>query len=157
MPKIEITTEINAPIELCFDLARSIDLHKISALNTHEKAIDGKTEGLIGLNEYVTWQATHFGIKQKLTSRISTFERPYYFVDEQVKGIFKSLYHEHIFEQVGDQVIMKDIFDFQSPLGICGRLFNRFVLTDYLKKFLITRNHTIKEFAETDRWKELDW
>jgi len=157
MPKIEITTEINAPIELCFDLARSIDLHKISALNTHEKAIDGKTEGLIGLNEYVTWQATHFGIKQKLTSRICTFERPYYFVDEQVKGIFKSLYHEHIFEQVGDQVIMKDIFDFQSPLGICGRLFNRFVLKDYLKKFLITRNHTIKEFAETDRWKELDW
>lgn len=155
MPKIEIITIINAPIALCFDLARSIDLHTISTSKTNEKAIGGRTEGLIELNEYVTWQATHFGIRQILTSKITAFERPYYFVDEQISGAFKSLYHEHVFEQDGEKVIMKDIFTFQSPMGIFGRLFNKLILTAYLRKFLITRNSMIKEFAESDKWKRL--
>ncbi|MCS3557280.1 MULTISPECIES: SRPBCC family protein [unclassified Sphingobacterium] len=155
MPKIEIITIINAPIALCFDLARSIDLHTISTSKTNEKAIDGRTQGLIELNEYVTWQATHFGIRQILTSKITAFEKPYYFVDEQISGAFKSLYHEHIFEQDGEKVIMKDIFTFQSPMGIFGRLFNKLILTAYLHKFLIERNNMIKEFAESDKWKRL--
>lgn len=155
MPKIEIITIINAPIALCFDLARSIDLHTISTSKTNEKAIGGRTQGLIELNEYVTWQATHFGIRQILTSKITAFERPYYFVDEQISGAFKSLYHEHVFEQDGEKVIMKDIFTFQSPMGIFGRLFNKLILTAYLRKFLIERNNMIKEFAETDKWKRL--
>jgi ligand-binding SRPBCC domain-containing protein len=155
MPKIEIITIINAPIALCFDLARSIDLHTISTSKTNEKAIGGRTQGLIELHEYVTWQATHFGIRQILTSKITAFEKPYYFVDEQISGAFKSLYHEHIFEQDGEKVIMKDIFTFQSPMGIFGRLFNKLILTAYLQNFLITRNNMIKEFAETDKWKRL--
>jgi len=155
MPKIEIITIINAPIALCFDLARSIDLHTISTSKTNEKAIGGRTEGLIELHEYVTWQATHFGIRQILTSKITAFERPYYFVDEQISGAFKSLYHEHVFEQDGEKVIMKDIFTFQSPMWIFGRLFNKLILTAYLRKFLMTRNSMIKEFAETDKWKRL--
>jgi len=35
MPKIEMITIINAPIALCFDLARSIDLHTISTSKTN--------------------------------------------------------------------------------------------------------------------------
>lgn len=155
MPKIEMITIINAPIALCFDLARSIDLHTISTSKTNEKAICGRTQGLIELNEYVTWQATHFGIRQILTSKITAFERPHYFVDEQISGVFKSLHHEHVFEQDGEKVIMKDIFTFQSPMGIFGRLFNKLILTAYLHNFLITRNNMIKEFAETDKWKRL--
>jgi ligand-binding SRPBCC domain-containing protein len=121
MPKIELTTEIQSTIEICFDLSRSIDLHKISTQQTNEQAIDGTTSGLIELNEFVTWQARHFGIRQKLTSKITAFEKPIYFKDEQQKGVFKYFYHEHKFEQVGDKVIMNDIFEFQSPFGIFGK------------------------------------
>ena len=69
MPKIELTTIIDAPIERCFDLARSIDLHKLSTAGTDEEAIAGVMSGLIGKNEQVTWKAKHFGITQKLTSK----------------------------------------------------------------------------------------
>jgi len=155
MPKIELTTEINSTIDICFDLSRSIDLHKISTQRTNEQAIKGKTSGLINLNEFVTWQATHFGIRQKLTSKITEYDRPKYFKDEQQKGAFKSFYHEHRFEQIDDKVIMTDIFEFQSPLGILGKIFNKLILTNYLRKFLIDRNTVIKEFAETDKWKKL--
>ncbi len=155
MPKIEIKTEINSTIDICFDLSRSIDLHKISTAKTNEEAIAGKTSGLINLHEFVTWQATHFGFRQKLTSKITAFERPNYFVDEMVNGAFKSFRHEHIFEQLNDKVIMKDVFEFHSPFGVIGQLFNKLILTNYLKQLLIDRNKVIKDFAETDKWKSV--
>ncbi|MEP6627252.1 MAG: SRPBCC family protein [Ginsengibacter sp.] len=153
MPGIELVNEINSTIEICFDLSRSIDLHKISTATTNEEAIAGRTLGLINLNEFVTWQATHFGFRQKLTSKITAFEKPNYFVDEQLKGAFKSIRHEHIFEASEGKVIMKDIFEFQSPFGVFGQLFNKLILTRYLRKLLIERNRVIKDFAETGKWK----
>ncbi|WP_245856885.1 SRPBCC family protein [Mucilaginibacter auburnensis] len=62
---------INAPIKKCFDFARSIDLHIESTKQTGEKAIAGKTSGLIGLGETVTWRAQHFGVWQNLTTKIT--------------------------------------------------------------------------------------
>ena len=66
MPKINLTTTIDAPIERVFDLARSIDLHKLSTKKTNEEAVNGKTSGLIELGETVTWRAKHFNVYQKL-------------------------------------------------------------------------------------------
>ncbi len=153
MPTIELTIEIHSNIETCFDLARSIDFHTISTSKTNEKAIGGRTSGLINLGEQVTWQATHFGIRQKLTSKISAYKRPFHFRDEQVKGIFKFIVHDHYFEQGDGKVIMKDVFKFQSPLGFIGQAFDKLVLTRYLTKFLVVRNDLIKEYAETEKWK----
>lgn len=155
MPQIQLKTEIHAPVERCFDLARSIDLHKISTAKTNEEAVAGTTSGLIGLHETVTWRATHLGVRQHLTSRITAFQRPHFFTDEQVKGIFKQIYHEHRFEQVGNRVIITDIFHFRSPFGIAGRIFNAVFLTSYLRRLLIKRNQIIREFAETDAWKQV--
>src|SRR5690606_24024605 len=84
MERIYLETIINAPIERVFDLARSIDLHKLSALNTNEKAIAGKTSGLINEGETVTWRAKHLGIYQILTVQITKLERPYFFEDKMV-------------------------------------------------------------------------
>ena len=80
-----LSTKIKAPIERCFDLSRSIELHKLSTAHTNEEAIDGVTTGLIKLDEHVTWKATHFGISQKLTSKITEFQRPSYFIDEMIQ------------------------------------------------------------------------
>ncbi len=155
MPKFELYIEINAPIERCFDLACSIDLHQISTHKTKEKAIAGRTSGLVELNDTVTWQATHFGVRQKLTSKITAFERPFYFQDEQTKGAFKSFTHQHHFKQANDKVIMTDVFEFISPFGWIGRIFNRLVLTNYMKKFLTDRNQVIKEYAESRDWEKV--
>lgn len=134
MPVINLTTSIHAPIGICFDLARSIDLHKRSAAGTDEEAIAGATSGLIGGGETVTWRATHFGIRQQLTSVISAFEYPVYFRDEMVNGVFKSIRHHHRFEMRGDTTIMIDHFEFESPGGIVGRLFNALILIRYLTR-----------------------
>lgn len=155
MPKIILTTEIKSTINICFDLSRSIDMHKISTAESKEEAIAGRIKGLINMGETVTWSATHFGFRQNLTSKITALDRPNYFVDEQVKGIFKSIFHEHKFQQKGDIVLMIDIFEFQSPYGILGRVANKLFLIKYLRKLLLNRNQTIKNFAETEKWREI--
>ena len=155
MPKIELITKLNSRIEICFDLSRSIDLHKISTINTNEKAIDGRLTGLIELGEFVTWEAKHLGITQQLSSLITGLKKPSYFKDEQIKGAFKSINHHHYFEVENDIVIMKDIFIFESPFGIVGKLVNSLFLKKYLTNLLIERNRVIKEYAETDKWKSV--
>lgn len=115
MPTIHLETRIKADIQICFDLSRSIDLHKISTAKTKEIAIAGVTSGLIGLNETVTWQAFHLGFKQRLTSLVTAFDSPHHFRDEQLKGIFHSFQHDHIFKQERDCVLMIDDFTYRSP------------------------------------------
>lgn len=122
MPEIILKTVINAPADICFDLARSIDLHKISTAHTGEEAIAGKTEGLIELGESVTWRAKHIGVWQTLTSKITATQRPYRFVDEMQKGAFKSFWHEHLFEENEGITTMTDRFIYTSPLGLLGKL-----------------------------------
>jgi ligand-binding SRPBCC domain-containing protein len=148
MPKIELVTLINAPIGRCFDLARSIDLHMESTKQTGEKAIAGKTSGLIGMGESVTWRARHFGVWQTLTTKITGFEYPVFFADEMVTGAFKSFRHEHHFRNVHGKTEMTDIFAFKSPFGFMGKLADTLVLTAYMKKLLEKRNQVIKSKAE---------
>ena len=155
MPLIHLTTFIAAPADRVFDLSRSIEVHKKSLAHTNEQAVAGTVSGLVNQNETVTWKATHFGITQQLTSKITAFKRPNHFRDEQVKGAFRSFVHDHIFELEERIVIMKDIFEFQSPFGIAGRFFNKLVLTKYLADFLIERNNVIKEYAESGKWRSV--
>lgn len=121
MPTIHLETYIQAPIEKVFDISRSIDFHMKTTSKTNEKAIAGKTTGLIGLDETVTWEATHFGIKQHLTSKIIKYEFPTYFVDEMLEGAFKSIYHEHKFTTTSAGTLMIDNFMFESPYGFFGK------------------------------------
>ena len=155
MPRIELKTEIKADRNIVFDLSRSIDLHKISTEQTNEEAIAGKTSGLIGMDESVTWRAKHFGIYQKLTSKITEFDRPKYFVDEMVKGAFAQFKHEHHFTESNGGTLMTDFFDYKSPLGILGKLADELFLKKYMTELLIERNRIVKEFAESDNWKKI--
>jgi len=110
--------------------------------------------GLIEKDEFVTWEATHFLIKQKLTSKIIELNRPFSFTDCMVKGAFKSMHHNHFFKRVGDQIKMTDDLKFEAPLGLIGVLFSNFILQKYLTGFLRERNRLLKETAESGNWKK---
>jgi ligand-binding SRPBCC domain-containing protein len=115
MPVIDILTSITARPEICFDLARDIDLHVKSTPGTNERAVAGVTSGLIGLDQEVTWEGTHFGIRQRLTSRITAFDRPHHFRDSLVRGAFSRFDHDHFFLPKGGGTIMRDVFNYESP------------------------------------------
>lgn len=153
MPVIKLKIIINAPIERVFDLARCIDLHEKTMSAHNEKAIDGVTKGLINLNETVTWEATHFGVRQKLTSKITEYDRPNHFQDKMLKGVFKGFTHDHFFEEIEDATVMRDIFVYESPLWIFGKIADALFLEKYMTKMLEERNNLIKKIAESEDWK----
>ena len=155
MAKIHLTSFIAAPIERVFDLSRSINLHQLSTASTNEKAIDGVMTGLINKGETVTWQAKHLFKTRLFTSKITEMESPGFFIDEMVKGDFKSFHHEHHFKATENGTIMIDLADFETPYGIIGKIANRIFLRSYIEKFLIKRNAVIKDYAETEKWKTI--
>ena len=148
MAIIRLATTIKAPIERCFDVSRDIQIHELSTRETNERAIAGKTSGLCELGDEITWEATHFGVKQRLTVKITKMNRPYSFEDIMLKGAFKSMRHEHQFKSEQNHTIMEDVFIYEVPLLALGRIFDRFVLQKYMTKFLQTRNLIIKEVSE---------
>ena len=154
MPIIELTTEIAALIGRVFDVSRSIDLHTNSASKTAERAVAGVTSGLIGAGQQVTWRARHFGIWQSLTVQIDAVEPPTHFSDRMIRGAFHRMEHHHYFaESAGGGTTMRDVFEFESPLGVLGRVADALVLTRYMRSFLIERNRVIKAAAESEEWR----
>ena len=148
MPVIRLRTMIAAPIESCFDAARNIDLHVGSTARTKEKAVGGVTVGLIGPGEIVTWEAVHLGIKQRLTTRITEYQRPYLFTDVMVRGAFHSFTHTHEFRPAGQGTLMIDTFTYEFPLGFLGRLVDNLFLERYMKRFLRERALYLKRATE---------
>lgn len=64
MPILTNKQFIYAPIEICFDLARNVDIHTKTTASSKEKGVGGVTVGLLEEGDIVTWEATHFCIKQ---------------------------------------------------------------------------------------------
>lgn len=149
MPEFVLKTLIAAPIERCFDISRSIDVHVDSMRDEGERAVAGVVSGLIGLHQEVTWEARHFGVRQRLTSRITAFERPNYFQDTMVRGAFASFVHDHRFRIIAGMTEMEDRLVFRSPLGPLGVVVDRLVMTRYLRRLLERRNEVLKRVAES--------
>ena len=149
MAEIVLETEIRAPLERCFDLARSIDLHVATQKKNAEAAVGGRTTGLIESGEHVTWSARHFLVRWTMTSRITRFERPRMFRDEMERGPFARFEHDHLFVPSGDRTIMIDRLVLASPCGILGRIVDKLVMKRHLTKLLAERADAIKSCAET--------
>jgi ligand-binding SRPBCC domain-containing protein len=153
MPIIHLTTVIHAPLDRVFDLSRSITLHKRGMEHFKEEAIKGRTSGLISYDETVTWRARHLGKMRELTTRITSMRKPDYFCDEMTEGDFKSMKHEHHFKEIGNGTVAIDIMEFEAPYGQLGRLLEKLFLTRYMTRLLLERNRSIKEYAESEKWR----
>lgn len=154
MPTIHLTTFIAAPVNRVFDLARSIEVHKHSMNKHQEEAVAGTRYGLIEKNESVTWKAKHLFKTRFFRSEITEMKKPESFTDEQVKGDFKMLKHVHHFKPCENGTIMIDLVDFEAPYGSFGSIFTKLYLSSYIKKLIEHRNTTIKDLAETDKWRK---
>jgi ligand-binding SRPBCC domain-containing protein len=156
MVRLDRLTLIRAPIERCFNLARSVEVHLAGNIHCGEAAVAmaGVTSGLIGLGQRVTWRAKHFGVWQKLTSEITAMDRPAYFQDRMIRGAFLWMKHDHYFRSLSpDETEMRDVFQFAAPFGILGRVAETAVLQRYMQALLDERNAVLREIAESSAWR----
>lgn len=150
MPVIAHEIYIEAPIGVCFDLARNVDVHTETTSKTKERAVGGVMTGLMENGDSVTWEAVHLGVRQKLTAKIIHMERPHKFTDTMVKGAFHSFVHTHEFIESGTGTVMRDSFDYESPFGIVGKLADKLFLENYMRAFIRDRAIGLKKIAEMD-------
>jgi ligand-binding SRPBCC domain-containing protein len=157
--RLEDLTLIRAPVERCFDLARSVEVHVAGNVHSGEAAVAlagtgaGVTSGLISMAQRVTWRAKHFGVWHNLTSEITAMDRPAYFQDTMTQGIFRFMRHDHFFRPLSpDETEMKDVFCFAAPLPVLGRLAEIAFLRRYMHALLRERNAVLKEIAESSEW-----
>jgi ligand-binding SRPBCC domain-containing protein len=156
MATLVTLTSIHAPIQRCFDLARSVEVHLKGNVHFGEQvlAAGGVTSGLLVLGEQVTWRARHFCVRQRLTSQITAFESPHYFQGTMLRGAFHSMQHDHYFRSISaEETEMKDVFRFAAPVPVLGRVVEWLVLKRYMRKLLDERNAVVKEVAESEEWR----
>ena len=150
MGHLKTITHIRAPIERCFDTARSLAAHAESAKFSHERLVPpGKLEGFLELDDLVCFEGRHFGVRQRFCARIVEMERPRFFVDEMVRGAFKSLRHVHAFDEADGQTTMTDTLDWEAPLGILGRIADALFLERHMRWFVVTKQTALKEMIES--------
>lgn len=141
MPRFEITTVLPCPPERAFGACLDVEAHTRSMASFSERAVGGTTQGRLALGETVTFQARHFGVTWRLTARITAWDPPLFFVDEQEAGPFKHWRHAHHFAPHDDGgTLMTDVIDFASPLGVLGRFTDAAVLRWYMPKLITSRN-----------------
>jgi len=155
MIHLEEITIIDAPIERCFDLSRSVEVHLVANVHSGEQALalGGVTSGLVELSQQVTWRAKHFGVWQNLTSEFTAMQRPTYFQATMIKGIFRSMQADHYFRTLPSGATeMKDLFRVAAPLPVLGLLAETLFLRRYMLSLLRERNNVIKQIAESNDW-----
>ncbi|HYR86038.1 MAG TPA: SRPBCC family protein [Terriglobia bacterium] len=150
MTTITIETAINAPVELCFDLARDLGAHVESASFSDERLVEpGKTAGVLELGDMYTIEGTHFGFRQRFTTKIVELQSPHRFVDEMVKGTFKRLQHVHEFHAAGQGTLMRDVLSWKAPMGVLGKLSDVLFLKRHMRRFVTRKQFHLKRLAET--------
>ncbi len=141
MHRIDLTTVLPGGRAAAFDASLDVGVHAASMRRSGERAVGGVTTGRLRPGESVTWEARHFGIRWRMTSHISEYERPYRFVDEQVRGPFRTWRHEHLFVAPDPSAtMMRDVIEFTAPAGLVGRLVAAAVLRPYLRRLILRRN-----------------
>jgi ligand-binding SRPBCC domain-containing protein len=149
VPLVEVVTLVRASPEVVFDLELDADVHAASMSRSGETATTSTGRPGLDHGDTVTFAARHFGLTWTLVGRITEYDRPHRFVDEQVSGPFRVLRHEHLFEAVDQQTTrMTDRLRFEAPLGPLGAVVGRLVLVPYLRSLLRERGAHVRSLAE---------
>src|SRR3954452_3184129 len=149
---IELVTDIAAEPGVVFDVVVDVDVHAASVAGSGERATTSSGGRCLQIGDEVTFKARHFGLPWRMSSRVTVHQRPHRFVDEQVRGPFRSLHHEHLFDALVDEASpggtrgtrMTDRMSISAPGGPLGGVVARLVLAPYLRRLLRRRAAHIK-------------
>ncbi len=151
--KIVIETVIAAPVERCFEMARDVAAHVESAAFSGERLVPpGKLSGILELGDLVAFEGRHFGLKQRFVARIIEVTPPRRFVDEMVTGAFRRLRHDHEFHVHAEGTLMRDVLEWESPLGFIGRIADTLFVKRHMEWFVRTKQANLKRMIEREVW-----
>jgi ligand-binding SRPBCC domain-containing protein len=150
MAEFVLERVISAAPAHVFAIALDPGLHLRSMARYGETMVEGPAGGVFSEGSTVTWRARHFGIPFRLRSIVYDVDPPRGFRDRQISGPFGAFWHEHVFEEHPRGTLMRDTIRFHSPFGPIGRLVDRLVLREYMRRLIEARNDQLAAEAEAE-------
>lgn len=145
---IVVVTDVAAPAQVLHDLVLDVDVHAESLRGSGESATTSTGRRTLAEGDEVTFRARHLGVRWTMTSRVTTVERPHRIVDEQVRGPFRRMRHEHVFAPGPRGTRMTDRMEVALRGGPVGALVVRLVAEPYLRRLLRERADHLRSVAE---------
>ena len=99
----------------------------------------------MGEGIFIDYRLRVHGIPMKWRSRIAIWEPPYRFVDEQVKGPYRSWYHEHLFEAGDGGTWVRDHVRYQVPGWILAPVMHRYMIRPDVERIFDYRTAVLTE------------
>jgi ligand-binding SRPBCC domain-containing protein len=149
MFRLKDSIQVNAPIDRCFLLSTSIELVQQTI---GLKPAEGKTSGLIVMDDQLIWRGWKFGVPAMHETLITNYDRPNFFQDTMGRGRFSHFQHDHHFTEAEGQTTLSDTVRFSLPFGAAGKLIGRSIVVPHVLKLMRARFQLIKRIAEGPDW-----
>lgn len=150
---IRCEVSVRAPVERCFDLARSVDLHVHSSTEIAPRAVGGRRTGLSGEGDTTVWSARFLGVRFPMTTRIEDYSYPQRFDDRMTRGLLRRFAHTYRCESLSDGgCLLSDELIVEAPFGFLGRLVEMLYLRRRMDGLVRRRLEHIKAVAEGPDW-----
>ncbi len=83
------------------------------------------------------------GFPVRWHTQITKYDPPSCFIDEQIKGPYRTWIHVHMFEEKDDGVLMTDRVTYKLPFGPLGRLMHMSLIGKQLDEIFNYRRNVI--------------
>ena len=144
MAEIEASVNLACSIEEAFDfLTRPENIARISPPESGFCIIEAPE--ILTLGAEFEFKIQGFGQIQQMVHRVTQYERPRMYVDEQIEGPLGHWAHEHILTENDNGVTLTDKVTFSPPGGLLGLLISEAKLLDSLDDGFYHRHRKLEE------------
>ena len=149
VPVIEVRTRISTSAEQAFDRMLDVAAHVRDMAGSKDRLLSPIPDGgVLRLGDEVTWLSHHHRVGFTTTSQVVEYDRPFRFVDLQLRGPLRAFRHEHLFIPIDNDIEMIDMVSYTARGGPIGRIIERWVLTSYIRELLEDRGAHLKKVVE---------
>ena len=143
---LETVTIINKPLDVVFDFFSKAE--NLNALTPPELEFKILTPSPIKMfpGTLIEYRIKLNGIPFNWKTKISTWNPPYQFIDEQIKGPYVRWHHTHTFKDLDDgRTEMIDRVEFLSPGWILEPLINALFIENRVNQIFKYREQKLTE------------
>ncbi len=97
----------------------------------------------------IDYRLSLFGVPLRWRARITHWEPPFGFVDEQVRGPYRLWRHAHRFYDGGEGTVIEDTVHYRLPFGSLGDLFHPLVRLQLRRIFRFRQSAVRRCLLET--------
>ncbi len=124
MPRYELRCSLYAPLPIGKVFRAFEQPRNLARITPRWLRFEIRSQGELGMRTglEIDYTIRWLGIPMPWRSRITAYDPPRLFVDEQVRGPYRYWHHHHGFKADGNCTIVSDCVEYALPLGLLGAM-----------------------------------